>query len=238
MVFLLAEAGCNVRVSGDTPSSLPADPRKFRRHIGRLSKAEDRSIFSRFFSGFSSYIQIPQNFCRVLIHLSHDRGSSRKESLARVLLLVASIQSQMLNLLLEKLPEHFNAGAACVGRSLKDDIARSIMNQLRSLDFLVDSRSFAQKLMEVLSISPPGLKKDLIGSLPEIIGDKCHSTVVSVLEKMLLEDSNVIVPVLDSFTALNLDEQLQEQNLSAEGGFSCILLMMLQMYPSNMLSST
>ncbi|KAI0501331.1 hypothetical protein KFK09_016275 [Dendrobium nobile] len=212
MVSLLAEAGCTLRVSGDTPPSLPADSHKFRRHIDtRLSSAEDPSIVPRFLSGFSSYIQSPQNFRRVLIPANHDSGSSWGESLVRVLLLVAPIQSQMLNLLLEKLPEHFNADAACVGRSLKDDIARLIVNQLRWLDFLVDSGSFAEKLMEVLSISPPGLKKELIGSLPEIIGDKCHSTVVSALEKMLLEDSDVIVPVLDSFTALNLDEQLQEQ---------------------------
>ncbi|XP_028553481.1 Fanconi anemia group D2 protein-like isoform X3 [Dendrobium catenatum] len=212
MVSLLAEAGCTLRVSGDTPPSLPADSHKFRRHIDtRLSSVEDPSIVPRFLSGFSSYIQSPQNFRRVLIPANHDSGSSWGESLVRVLLLVAPIQSQMLNLLLEKLPEHFNADAACVGRSLKDDIARLIVNQLRWLDFLVDSGSFVEKLMEVLSISPPGLKKELIGSLPEIIGDKCHSTVVSALEKMLLEDSDVIVPVLDSFTALNLDEQLQEQ---------------------------
>ncbi|KAI0497346.1 hypothetical protein KFK09_020569 [Dendrobium nobile] len=49
---------------------------------------------------------------------------------------------------------------------------------------------------------------ELIGSLLEIIGDKCHSTVV---KKTLMEDSNVIVPMLDSFTSLNLDKQLQEQ---------------------------
>lgn len=128
-----------------------------------------------------------------------------------MLLLVAPIQPQMLNMLLEKLPEHFDAAAAHAGRSLKDDIARLIVNQLRWLDFLVDSDLFAEKLMEVLSISPPGLKKEIIGSLPEIIGDKSHATVVAALEKMLLEDSEVIVPVLDSFTALNLDEQLQEQ---------------------------
>ncbi|XP_020599802.1 Fanconi anemia group D2 protein homolog isoform X2 [Phalaenopsis equestris] len=213
MVSLLAEAGCTLRVSGDAPPSLPSNPHKFRRHIeSRLTTAEDPSILPRFLSGFASYIQDPQNLRRVLIPASHDGGCSTwGESLTRVLLLVAPIQPQMLNMLLEKLPEHFIDVAAQAGRSLKDDIARLIVNQLRWLDFLVDSGVFAEKLMEALSISPPELKKEIIGSLPEIIGDKSHATVVAALEKILMEDSEVIVPVLDSFTALNLDEQLQEQ---------------------------
>lgn len=128
----------------------------------------------------------------------------------RVLLLVAPIQPPLQRLLLEKLPEYFDAAAAD-HLSLNDDVARLIINQFRWLDFLVDAEGFAEKLMEVLSISPPQLKKEIIGSLPEIIGDQSHGTVVAALERILQEDSEVIVPVLDSFSDLNLDDQLQEQ---------------------------
>ncbi|KAL0906715.1 hypothetical protein M5K25_025230 [Dendrobium thyrsiflorum] len=72
----------------------------------------------------------------------------------------------MLNLLLEKLLEHFNANATCVGFSLKDDIAMIIVNHQPWLD--VACESFVERCMEVLSISPREFKK-LIGWLPEII---------------------------------------------------------------------
>lgn len=133
----------------------------------------------------------------------------RGESLARLLLLVEPVQAQILQMLLEKLPEHFDSATASL--NLNDDVARLIINQFRWLDFLVDLDHFVEKLMEVLSISPLQLKKEIIGSLPEIIGDQSNSTVVAALDQLLQEDSEVIVPVLDSFSSLNLDDQLQEQ---------------------------
>jgi Fanconi anemia group D2 protein len=118
-------------------------------------------------------------------------------------------------MLLEKLPEHFDLNSEHSGASLSlvDDVARLIVNQFRWLDFIVDHNAFAEKLMQVLSICPPNLKKEIIGSLPEIIGDQNNKTVVDCLEQMLREDSAIVVPVLDSLSNLNLDEQLQEQVL-------------------------
>ena len=118
-------------------------------------------------------------------------------------------------MLLEKLPEYFDINPEYSGRSssLDEDVARLIVNHFRWLDFLVDSYAFTNKLMQVLSICPLHLKKEIIGSLPEIIGDQNNKTVVDSLEKMLQEDSAIIVSVLDSLSNLNLDDQLQEQVL-------------------------
>ncbi|XP_020271139.1 Fanconi anemia group D2 protein homolog, partial [Asparagus officinalis] len=179
--------------------------------------SSDPSILSRFVSGFSSYIQNPQNLKRVLIPASISGGSAKGESLVRLLLLVGPIQAQIQQILLEKLPEHFDSPPSL---NLTDDVARLVINQFRWLDFIVDSVGFTEKLMEVLSISPLQLKKEIIGSLPEIIGDQNSSTVVAALEKLLQEDSEVIVPVLDSFSNLNLDDQLQEQAVTI--ALSCI----------------
>ncbi|KAI8027544.1 hypothetical protein LOK49_LG02G01757 [Camellia lanceoleosa] len=96
----------------------------------------------------------------------------------------------------------------------------SPLNLRMWLDFLVDSDAFAEKLLQVLSICPLHLKKEIIGSLPEIIGDQNNKAVVDSLEQMLQEDSAVIVPVLDSFSNLNLDDQLQEQVITI--ALSCI----------------
>ena len=154
------------------------------------------------------------NVFRVLIS-SHGSGfgPARSESLARHLLLVPPIQLDLQIMLLEKLPEYFDlvSGDSQTSLSLEDDVARLIINQFRWLDFVVDPSSFTDKLMQVLSICPLHLKKEIIGSLPEIIGDQNNKNVVDSLEQMLHEDPSVIVPVLDSFSNLNLDDQLQEQ---------------------------
>ncbi|KAK8491249.1 hypothetical protein V6N11_051261 [Hibiscus sabdariffa] len=221
MVSILAEGGCTL-VNTLGPPSLPADPYKLRRHLSRLfsSSIDDRSVF---LSGFSSYIQSPSNFRRVLIS-SHGSsfGPTRNESLVRHLLLVAPIQLDLQIMLLEKLPEYFDIvpGDSQPSLSLEDDVARLIINQFRWLDFVVDPSSFTDKLLQVLSICPLHLKKEIIGSLPEIIGDQNNKTVIDSLEQMLHEDPSVIVPVLDSFSNLNLDDQLQEQVITI--ALSCI----------------
>ncbi|KAI8027545.1 hypothetical protein LOK49_LG02G01756 [Camellia lanceoleosa] len=203
MVSVLADAGCTL-INPSGPPSLPSDPHKLRRHLHRLFSS-DAPLRSSFLSGFSSYILSPLNLRMVLV----SSDSVRNESLVRVLLLVPSIQLDLLIMLLEKLPEYFDVGN---GLGINDDVSRLILNQFRWLDFLVDSDAFAEKLLQVLSICPLHLKKEIIGSLPEIIGDQNNKAVVDSLEQMLQEDSAVIVPVLDSFSNLNLDDQLQEQH--------------------------
>ncbi|WRX09860.1 Fanconi anemia protein FANCD2 - like 1 [Theobroma cacao] len=222
MVSILAEGGCTLINPLGAPS-LPADPYKLRRYLSGLfssSSSEDRSLF---LSGFSSYIQSSSNLRRVLI--SSDGSSfapTRSESLVRHLLLVAPIQFDLQIMLLEKLPEYFDivSGDSQTLLSLEDDVARLIINHLRWLDFVVDPSSFTDKLMQVLSICPLHLKKEIIGSLPEIVGDQNNKTVIDSLEQMLHEDPSIIVPVLDSFSNFNLDDQLQEQVITI--ALSCI----------------
>ncbi|KAJ9686029.1 hypothetical protein PVL29_015082 [Vitis rotundifolia] len=219
MVSLLADAGCTLfHPSG--PPCLPSNPHNFRRHLHRLfSSSSNASLRSAFLSGFSFYVQSSQNLHRVLLPSNRDGlGPATCESLVRHLLLVPPIQLDLQNMLLEKLPEYFDINPEYSGRSssLDEDVARLIVNHFRWLDFLVDSYAFTNKLMQVLSICPLHLKKEIIGSLPEVIGDQNNKTVVDSLEKMLQEDSAIIVPVLDSLSNLNLDYQLQEQMLCQE----------------------
>ncbi|TVU16823.1 hypothetical protein EJB05_36978, partial [Eragrostis curvula] len=154
------------------------------------------------------------------------RGSARSCSppprtrpASRTLLSVPALQPGLLALLLEKLPEHFD-GAALNGLPLQDDGGRLIVAQFWWLDFLVDTDAFVENLLEVLSVAPPCLKKEIIGSLPEIVGDQSHATVVSALEKLLQEDSEVVVAVLDALSDLNLDEMLQDQAVTV--AMSCV----------------
>ncbi|KAK4802232.1 hypothetical protein SAY86_000435 [Trapa natans] len=217
---ILAEAGCTLLNTGEYPS-LPSDSQKFRSHLQKMFATA--SIRSNFLSGFSAYIQSPKNLRRVLTSSNRDGYFiSRSCSLLRNLLLVPSIQLDLQIMLLEKLPEYFEINPELSGTSvsLGDDVSRLIINHLRWLDFIVDSSSFSDKLMQVLSISPLHLKKEIIGSLPEIIGDQNSKAVVDSLEQMLQDDSAIIVPVLDSLSNFHLDGDLKEQIVTI--ALSCI----------------
>ncbi|KAH0768177.1 hypothetical protein KY285_004048 [Solanum tuberosum] len=225
MISVLADAGCTL-INPSGPPCLPSDLHKLRNQLNSIFSS-DSSLKSEFLLGLSSYVNSPSNLRRILSPSKRDGlGSVRSDSLARVLLLVPAVQSDIQNLLLEKLPEYFdvdpagNIGGRSSSLCLEEDIARLILNQFRWLDFLVDSEAFTEKLFQVLSICPVHLKKEIIGSLPEIIGEKNNKTVVDSLQEMLQEDSSIIVPMLDCFSNLHLDDMLQEQVITV--ALSCI----------------
>ncbi|EXC35014.1 hypothetical protein L484_017715 [Morus notabilis] len=224
MIAILAEAGCTL-INPSGPPCIPSDHHKLRRQLHHaFSFSENASALrADFLAGLSSYIQSPRNLRRILAPLKSDGLGSASDSLMRHLLLVPSIQLDLQNMLLEKLPEYFHVYPQHSGissMSLEDDVARLIVNHFRWLDFIVDPNAFTDKLMQVLSICPLHLKKEIIGSLPEIIGDHSNSTVVESLEIVLQEDSAIVVAVLDSFSNLNLNDQLQEQVITI--ALSCI----------------
>ncbi|KAF4381676.1 hypothetical protein F8388_021304 [Cannabis sativa] len=224
MVSILAEAGCTL-INPSGPPCLPTDHNKLRRHLHHAFSFSDNAsaLRSDFLAGLSSYIQSPKNLHRILKPSRSDGLGPTGESLVRHLLLVPSIQLDLQNMLLEKLPEYFHVyseHSESSSLSLENDVARLIVNHFRWLDFIVDPNAFTEKLMQVLSICPLHLKKEIIGSLPEIIGDQSNKTVVESLELILQEDSSIVVAVLDSFSNLNLDEELQEQVITI--ALSCI----------------
>ncbi|PHU09870.1 hypothetical protein BC332_21730 [Capsicum chinense] len=221
MISVLADAGCTL-INPLGPPCLPSDLHKLRNKLQSVLSS-DSSRKSEFLQGLSSYVNSHSNLRRILSPSRRDGLESlRSDSLARVLLLVPSVQSDIQNLLLEKLPEYFDVDPAgsIGGRSsslcIEEDIAGLILNQFRWLDFLVDSEAFTEKLLQVLSISPVHLKKEIIGSLPEIIGEKNNKTVIDSLQDMLQEDSSIIVPMLDCFSNLHLDDMLQDQVICQE----------------------
>ncbi|KAK1374178.1 Fanconi anemia group D2 protein-like [Heracleum sosnowskyi] len=215
MASVLAEAGCTL-INSLGPPCLPPDCHKLRNHLQRLL-SDAPGVRSEFLSGFASYVASTENLRRILLPTNGDScGSARTDSLVRVLLLVPSIQLDIQTILLEKMPEYFDlepvSGYGPCSLRLDEDIARLILNQFRWLDFLVDSEAFTNKLLEVLSICPLYLKREIIGSLPELIGEQNNESIINSLEEMLQNDPNaIIVPVLDSISNFNLNDLLQDK---------------------------
>nr|XP_051216209.1 uncharacterized protein LOC127333811 isoform X2 [Lolium perenne] len=209
---LLAEAGCTLLVPPHLPPSLPSPPAFVARLTRDLAAGP---AAARLLAGLAAFADSPTRLRQLLLPSSPGSPTS----LARALLSVPALQPGLLGLLLDKLPEHFDDDALD-GAPLQEDVGRLIIKQFRWLDLLVDADAFVAKLVEVLSVAPPRLKKEIIGSIPEIVGDRSHPAVVSALENLLQEDSQVVVAVLDTLSDLNLNAHLQEQAVTV--AISCI----------------
>ncbi|CAN0455430.1 unnamed protein product, partial [Ectocarpus sp. 8 AP-2014] len=51
---------------------------------------------------------------------------------------------------------------------LSQDLPRLVLNQVRFLDHLVDSTSLTRKILEVLTVLPVNLQREMISYLPEV----------------------------------------------------------------------
>uniref|UniRef100_A0A3P8UR59 FA complementation group D2 n=1 Tax=Cynoglossus semilaevis TaxID=244447 RepID=A0A3P8UR59_CYNSE len=115
-------------------------------------------------------------------------------------------------------PERFrNCLLPCVPRlsdgddSVSDgglNIPRLIITQLKWLDRVVDSKELAAKLMELVSVAPVDVVRDIITSLPEILEDCQHNDIARELNSLLQTNTQLTVPILDSLSSLNLSASL------------------------------
>ncbi|KAH7286612.1 hypothetical protein KP509_32G015100 [Ceratopteris richardii] len=209
---LLAECGCTLCRQGmvlpirDIPSFL---------HKLEFRLKSDSSLTQKFLEGLQDFLLEDSNLHRLLIPFTGCRQSiGSTDSLARLLLSIALIQTQVANILLEKLPEHCIDTGSHSLPSLRDSIPRLILSQLRWLDYLIDGENVTTKLMEVLSICPTSIQKEIICLIPEIVSDDVHELVVCTLEQMLQGESQLLAPILDAFSNLNLKEELLDQVVS------------------------
>ncbi|CAN0115626.1 unnamed protein product [Ectocarpus fasciculatus] len=144
------------------------------------------------------------------------------ESLVKVLLRVDCIQPEVIDMLLEKIPElvgeeetgaegGYGSGAAAPERTFSwqaRDLPRLVLNQVRFLDHLVDSTSLTKKILEVLTVLPVNLQREMISYLPEVVEDGDHAEVVETLQGLKDSEPQLLVAVLDALGNLSLPPRL------------------------------
>ncbi|XP_049448967.1 Fanconi anemia group D2 protein [Epinephelus fuscoguttatus] len=211
----LREAGVTLK-QGGTSNEIAVDQVVFQKRIQKQLKKSPRypGIVQEFTTGLESHIEDPERFRNCLLpcvpRLSDgdsSRVSSFQESLLRMLLGIEMLQTFVINLLLEKLPEFMLDGAGDGGLS----IPHTIINQLKWLDRVVDSKELAVKLMELVSVAPVEVQRDIITSLPEILEDSQHNDIARELNSLLQENTQLTVPILDALSSLNLSSSLLKE---------------------------
>ncbi|TKS71673.1 Fanconi anemia group D2 protein [Collichthys lucidus] len=208
----LREAGVTLK-QGGTSNEIAVDQVVFQKRIQKQLKKSPRypAIVQEFTAGLESHIEDPERFRNCLLpcvpRLSDGDSScvsSFQESLLRMLLGIEMLQTFVVNILLEKLPEYMLDGPADGGLS----IPRIIINQLKWLDRVVDSKELATKLMELVSVAPVEVQRDIITSLPEMLDDSQHNDIARELNTLLQENTQLTVPILDALSSLNLSSSL------------------------------
>uniref|UniRef100_A0A8C5AFA7 FA complementation group D2 n=1 Tax=Gadus morhua TaxID=8049 RepID=A0A8C5AFA7_GADMO len=112
--------------------------------------------------------------------------------------------NSVINMLVEKVPEFMLSSGDDGGLN----VPRVIINQLKWLDRVLDSKELATKLMELVSVAPVEVQRDVITSLPEILDDSQHNDVARELKALLLEKTQLTVAILDTLSSLNLSSAL------------------------------
>ncbi|KAI3370125.1 hypothetical protein L3Q82_024917 [Scortum barcoo] len=209
---LLREAGVTLK-KGGTSNEIAVDQVVFQKRIQQKLQKSPRypGIVQEFTAGLESHIEDPERFRNCLLPCvprlcdgDSSNVSSFQESLLRMLLGIEMLQTFVINILLEKLPEFMFEGTGDGGLS----IPRVIINQLKWLDRVVDSKELAAKLMELVSVAPIEVQRDIITSLPEILEDSQHNDIARELNSLLQENTQLTVPVLDALSSLNLSSSL------------------------------
>ncbi|XP_067908185.1 Fanconi anemia group D2 protein isoform X3 [Heterodontus francisci] len=88
------------------------------------------------------------------------------------------------------------------------NMPRLIINQFKWLDRIIDSKDLTSKIMQLISVAPLEIQRDIITSLPEILEDAQHNEIAKELNSLLQQNTQLTVPILDALSSLNLRAEL------------------------------
>ncbi|XP_059796294.1 Fanconi anemia group D2 protein isoform X5 [Balaenoptera ricei] len=210
-VKLLKTSGITLKTR-ESQNQLAVDQIVFQKKLFQTLRKHPSypKIVEEFVSGLESYIEDQDSFrncllsCERLQDEEASMGTSYCKSLIKLLLGIDLLQPAIIKILFEKLPEFLFKNVNSDGLNMP----RLIINQLKWLDRVVDSKDLTTKIMQLISIAPVYLQHDFVTSLPEILGDSQHADVGKELSDLLTENTLLTVPILDVLSSLRLEPKL------------------------------
>uniref|UniRef100_A0A8C1Z2Y1 FA complementation group D2 n=1 Tax=Cyprinus carpio TaxID=7962 RepID=A0A8C1Z2Y1_CYPCA len=190
-VQFLRESGVTL-TAGSTANEIAVDQVIFQKRLQQQLRKHPRfpNIIQEFISALETYIEDPERFRNCLLPCVPSSTSQQ--------------DTQVINTLFEKLPEFMFEGVSEDGLN----VPRLIINQLKWLDRIVDGKDLSSKLMQMVSVAPVEIQRDIITSLPEILEDSQHGDIAKELNALLQQNTQLPVPILDALSSLNLSSAL------------------------------
>ncbi|XP_051568967.1 Fanconi anemia group D2 protein isoform X1 [Myxocyprinus asiaticus] len=205
----LKESGVTL-TPGNTANEIAVDQVIFQKRLQQRLRKNPR-FPNEFISGLETYFEEPERFRNCLLPCvpesageENTNSGSYQESLVRLLLGIEMLQTLVINILFEKLPEFMFEGVCEDGLN----VPRLIINQLKWLDRIIDGKDLSSKLMQMVSVAPVEIQRDIITSLPEILEDSQHGDMARELNGLLQQNTQLTVPILDALSSLNLSSAL------------------------------
>ncbi|KAG0320044.1 Fanconi anemia group D2 protein [Linnemannia gamsii] len=203
------QAGLELGHNG-APNVLNVEPSRFQREASRLIQrggASGASCVESFLEGLQEHLEDADNLriCLIPIIKSSDKGQqafSNSESLVRILLSIDIIQPGLMEALLERIFGFLS------DEEKESPIPKLILQQMRWLNNIIEPTQLSAKLLEVIGVSSITIQRDIVTSLPEIVPDSEHKTVVLGLFELMESSSDLMVPILDALSNLNLQSDM------------------------------
>uniref|UniRef100_UPI00398E4C27 Fanconi anemia group D2 protein isoform X2 n=1 Tax=Pristiophorus japonicus TaxID=55135 RepID=UPI00398E4C27 len=210
-VQLLKTSGVILKY-GSQPNKLTLDQAVFQKKLCQALRKHPRhpNVVQEFISGLESHIEDRDKFRNCLLPCGQSQEGessntvSYQESLIKLLLGIEILQPPVMNTLFEKIPEFIYDGVPEDGINMP----RLIINQFKWLDRIIDSKDLTSKTMELISVAPLEIQRDIITSLPEILEDAQHNDIAKELNSLLQQNTQLTVPILDALSSLNLRAEL------------------------------
>lgn len=207
-VRLLKASGLTLK-TGENQNQLGVDQIIFQRKLFQALRKHPSypKVIEEFVNGLESYTEDCDNLrncllsCERLQDEEASMGTFYSKSLIKLLLGIDILQPAIIKMLFEKVPQFLFEKESSDGINM----SRLIINQLKWLDRIVDSKDLTTQMLQLISVAPVNLQHDFITSLPEILGDSQHATVGKELSQLLMQNTSLTVPILDVFSSLRLD---------------------------------
>uniref|UniRef100_A0A8C1GLX2 FA complementation group D2 n=1 Tax=Cyprinus carpio TaxID=7962 RepID=A0A8C1GLX2_CYPCA len=189
-VQFLKESGVTL-TAGSTANEIAVDQVIFQKRLQQQLRKHPRfpNIIQEFISALETYIEDPERFRNCLLPCVPSSTSQQDANPVTFLItdgivLCYSVSEDGLN------------------------VPRLIINQLKWLDRIVDGKDLSSKLMQMVSVAPVEIQRDIITSLPEILEDSQHGDIAKELNALLQQNTQLPVPILDALSSLNLSSAL------------------------------
>ncbi|KAL1789570.1 Fanconi anemia group D2 protein [Sigmodon hispidus] len=207
-VRLLKTSGLTLK-TGENQNQLGVDQIIFQRKLFQALRKHPSypKVIEEFVNGLESYVEDCDSLrncllsCERLQDEEASTGAFYSKSLIKLLLGIDILQPAIIKMLFEKVPQFLFENESSDGINM----SRLIINQLKWLDRIVDSKDLTTQMMQLISVAPVNLQHDFITSLPEILGDSQHANVGKELSTLMMQNTSLTVPILDVFSSLRLD---------------------------------
>ncbi|RKP05815.1 Fanconi anaemia protein FANCD2, partial [Thamnocephalis sphaerospora] len=129
------------------------------------------------------------------------------------------LQPQIIDWLLDALLMHASSNLASASESANDATdapenhgsSSLLLRQLRWLEVVVDPDQLAEKLSETLQMAPANVQRDIIVSLPEILGDMLPESLLEELLRIVNEHTSLTTAAVDALSELRIPGAAQER---------------------------